>query len=206
MDGNDLLFGSATVAFGFTSPREFAEAKADGDDLSRKVSTIQGRVTALDTTHRRALLADSTGFKQGKPLYWSADNKPTPEKTERPVMDPVLTLQTALRSWEGLAVAKDTEDLGSRRVFLKGRRAKQSLMDAVRDACSAVKVRKVNTGDFLEITCVGEGKKGPNKSISPPKLYKATYWPASNPPPWADSVNEGLAVEVDDDESEDLFS
>jgi hypothetical protein len=200
-DGNELLFGSGSSTMGFTTEKMIAEIVKDGDDASTKTNTVRGRVTDFGKSHRRTLIANAEGYKQGKPLYWSAENKPSEEVTDRKVQDPVLTLQTTYRAWEGTSPKEDTDDLGGRKVYLPGRKAKGSAQDAFLAAVVSAGVRKVREGDYVEIVCTGEGKRvGGNRNISPPKLYEATYWTAANPPVWASLCDEGLDLDdvVDD--------
>ncbi len=174
-DANDILFGNNAPAMGF--------------DPGTK---IRGRITEQSAVQRRKAEMNSATkqVEQGEPLFWK-DGKVTTEKTDRPVMDPVLTIQTSFTAWEGVSsqFAKIGKDDGLRRVFVKGRSKAnpQSLMDAVITACKEAGVRKIQPGDFVEIVCTGEGKKA-NRGMNAPKLYEASYFEADRPPVWAPEI------------------
>lgn len=185
-DANDILFGNSAPAVSF--------------DVG---TTVRGRITAQTGIQRREVKFDTKTktHEQGKPLWWK-DGKTTTEKTDRPVMDPVLTLQTDFTKWEAVSaqVSRIGKDDGMRRVFVKGRSKAnpQSLMDAVITACKEAGVRKISPGDFIEITCVGEGEKA-NKTMNAPKLYEAKYYTAADAPDWA----SGLPTDSDESEPDD---
>lgn len=187
LDANSILFGSNSPAMGF--------------DPGVK---IRARITEQSGVQRKEVKWDpkTSTFEQGLPLYWK-DGKTGTEKTDRPVMDPVLTVQSLFTAWEGVSAqaSKIGKDDGMRRVFVKGRSkaTPDSIMDAVIAACKDAQVRKIEVGDFIEIECTGEGKKA-SKAMSPPKLYAAQYWTAANPPEWASQLPSG---DVGTDESDE---
>lgn len=204
-DGNDLLFGTGVKSMGFEPEVTIKEMIAEGDDVSTKTHIVRGRVTDFGKNHRRKYAADGKGAL----LYWN-DGLPTEEKSDSPVTDPVLTLQTPYRNWEGAPVkGEDGEDYGLRRVFAAKRKAPKSIFDAFRAACSKAGVRKVQEGDYVEIICTGLGKrvgqagKPVSRSIAQPKEYEATYWTAANPPSWAADCDAGLELDevVGDDDN-----
>lgn len=186
-DANDLLFGNNAPAMGF--------------DPGTK---IRGRITTHGAVQRKKVEMNSATkqVEQGELLFWK-DGKITTEKTDRPVMDPVLTIQTGFSNWEGVSpqFAKIGKDDGIRRVFVKGRSKANphSLMDAVIAACKEAGVRKINPDDFIEITCTGEGKRA-SRGMNAPKLYEAAYFSADNPPAWASEIPSGESSETDEDE------
>lgn len=188
--GNDLLFGTSAPSAAFDAP----EGKTPG-------TVVRGRITAFDKSHRREVKFDGTKHTQGEPLYWN-NGKPTTEKSDRPVEEPVLTIQTTFTKWEAVGgeERKGTDD-GLRRVFLKGRSKKYpgDLFSVAREAILAAGARKVEVGDFVEIECVGQGKPIA-RGLSGPKMYKVTYWTAANAPSWADEV----ADDADDTEENPL--
>lgn len=197
-EGNDLLFGSGAKSMGFEPEVTIKEMAAEGEDVSLKTHIVRGRVTDLGKNHRREYQADG----KGSLLYWN-DGKPGPEKNDSPVTDPVLTLQTTYRAWEGAPVkGEDGADIGLRRVFLAKRKAPKSGFTAVQSACAKAGVRRIREGDYVEIICTGLGKrvgqagKPVSRSIAQPKEYEATYWTAANPPTWAAECDEG--IELDD--------
>lgn len=174
-DGNDLLFGNAAPAAAF--------------DPGVKV---RGMVTDFGKNHRREF--DGKTRQQGKPLYWQEDATQSTDVTDRPVLDPVMTVQTSFRAWE--ALPEDRNNLGTddglRRLFLSGRSKKsayfaESTLQAVREAVVAAGARKVSPGDYVELECVGIGKPSA-RGINGAKRFTATYWLASNPPEWAAEV------------------
>lgn len=196
-EGNDLLFGSGAKSMGFEPESVIAEMAKDGEDVSTKTHIVRGRVTSLDKNHRREFQADG----KGPLLYWN-DSKPTPEKSDRPVTDPVMTLQTTFRNWEGAPVPdEDAEDLGLRRVFLKSRKAPKSINQALSSACAKAGVRRFKGGEYVEIVCTGLGKrvglpgKPVNRSIAQPKEYTATVWSPGTLPEWADQCDAGLDLD-----------
>lgn len=207
-DGNDLLFGSGAKSMGFEPEKVIAEMAAEGEDVSTKTHILRGRVTDFGRSHRRKFQPDGKGAL----MFWSADGKPTEEKTERPVQDPVMTLQTTFRAFEGAAKGEDDDqDYGLRRWFLKGRKAPNSGLDALKKACAGAGVRKVREGDYVEVICTGLGKrvgqagKPAPRSIAQPKEFSATYWTAANPPEWASKCDEGLELDVIEDDDENPF-
>ena len=189
MSADDLIFGSSVPSFGF--------------DVKSK---IRGRITAKGESHRRKLDFVDGEYKQGKPLYWK-DGKVTDEVTDRPALEPTLTLQTSFIDWTGVTESKrqGTDD-GVRKLFISGRSKKSpgSLMDAFREACAAAGVRKIGIGDFVEMECYGEGKPV-NKAARPPKLYRGVYYPASNPPAWASEI-PSEPVSAGDGEEDNPFA
>lgn len=198
-EGNDLLFGSSAKSMGFEPEVTIKEMAAEGEDVSTKTHIVRGRVADLDKNHRRKYQADG----KGPLLYWN-DGMPTEEKSDSPVTDPVLTLQTTYREWEGAPVkGEDGADIGLRRVFLAKRKAPKSGFTAVQSACAKAGVRKIREGDYVEIICTGLGKrvgqagKPVSRSIAQPKEYEATYWTAANPPEWAAKCDEGLELDGD---------
>jgi hypothetical protein len=205
-EGNDLLFGSGAKSMGFETPKVIAEMIKEGEDVSLKASSVRGRVTDFGKNHRRAYQADG----KGAPQYWSAEGKPTADKTDKPVLDPVLTLQTTYRDFEGAPTRdEDGQDFGLRRIFLKGRKAPNSAQDAIKSACAKAGVRAIREGDYVELICTKEGKRvgqagrPVNRSVSPPKEFEATYWTAANPPEWAAECDKGLELDIVDDEGDD---
>jgi len=184
MDANDILFGNAAPAMGF--------------EVGTK---IRGRITAQTAVQRREVEFNKAtkSVEQGKPLYWTANNRTTTDKTDRPVMDPVLTIQTAFTNFEGVSsqYKRIGKDDGLRRVFVKGRSKSSpgSIMDAVVKACREAG-SKINVGDYIEIVCTGEGEKL-GRGVNPPKLYEATYWTAANAPAWASEIPGENADEAD---------
>lgn len=170
-DANDLLFGNAVPAVSF--------------DVGTKV---RFRITAHGSIHRREVKfnSDKKRYEQGSALYWD-EGKVVNYETDRKVLDPVITMQTTWSAWEG--VSEQTEkvgpDDGMRRVIVKGRKAPKSLMDAVKDACKAAGVRRIEVGQYGEISCDGEGKPE-RKNMSPPKFYSAVWH--TTPPAWASEV------------------
>jgi hypothetical protein len=194
MDANDVLFGNSAPAMGF--------------DVGTKV---RGRIISQTAIQRKEVVPNKvTGqIEQGKHLYWK-DGKTTTEKTDRPVMDPVLTVQTTFRNWEGVSPQRPKigKDDGIRQIFIKGRSKQNpgSLMDAVILAVREAGVRKISVGDYIELSCTGEGKKA-NRGMNAPKLYEGTYWSADNPPAWASEVepeDSGDAEPGEDDNPFDL--
>jgi hypothetical protein len=205
-DGNELLFGTGAKSMGFEPESVIAEMAAEGEDVKLKTHIVRGRVTDFSKNHRRKFQPDGKGAL----LYWSSDGKPTEEKTDRPVKDPVMTLQTAYRAFEGSTPKDDNdEDYGLRRIFLQGRKAPKSLLEALQNAMGKAGVRRVREGDYVEYVCtglgrrVGQGGKPAPRSIAQPKEFAATYWTAANPPDWADALDEGLDLDVIDDEGDD---
>lgn len=192
-DANSILFGSNSPAMGF--------------DPGVK---IRARIVEQSGVQRKKLNLDpkTNTFEQGEPLFWK-DGKITTERTDRPVLDPVLTLQSAFAAWEGVSAQapKIGKDDGLRRVFVKGRSKSTplSIMDAVIAACKEAGVRKILPGDFIEIECTGEGKRA-NKAMSPPKLYAAKYWPASTPPEWASEIPSDDDNDVAEDDEDNVFA
>ncbi len=190
MDANDILFGNAAPAMGF--------------DVGTKV---RGRITSHTAIQRKEVEPNkATGtIEQGKPLFWTSNGKTTTEKTDRPVMDPVLTVQTAFTNFEGCSpqFKRIGADDGLRRIFVKGRSKANpgSIMDAVVAACREAG-SKVNEGDFIELVCTGEGKKA-NRGMNAPKLYEATYWKADNPPAWASDLPGDKSADEDEAPVED---
>lgn len=189
-DANDLLFGNNAPAMGF--------------DPGTK---IRGRITEQTSIQRKKVEMNpaTRQVEQGEPLFWK-DGKITTEKTDRPVLDPVITIQTAFGAWEGVSpqFAKIGKDDGLRRVFVKGRSKANpnSLMDAVITACREAGVRKIVAGDFIELDCTGEGKKQ-SRGMNAPKLYAGAYWAASTPPEWASEIPSGDAEDTTDEGGED---
>lgn len=181
---DDLVFGNATPAFSFKS-----------------VNTVRGKITGKSTSHRRDIKFDkkSKTYEQGDLLYWGDDNKPSTIKTDRPVLDPVLTLQTTFKKWEGVPNAPEGDDDGIRRLFVVARSKANpgSVMDAFKAACRAAK-SKVNIGDYVEMRRVGG--KG---SVDEPFTHAGDYWTAENPPEWA---SELPAEESSDGDADDPFA
>ncbi len=186
-DANDILFGNSAPSVSFSVG-----------------TTVHGRIVGQDGSHRREVKHDrkTDTYVQGKPYYWD-NGLPSTKVTDRPVMDAVITIQTDITDWSAISSqsAKLGKDDGLRRIFLKGRSkaSPDSLRDAAILAAGNAGVRKVELGDFIEITCTGEGKK--QGAANPPKLYTATYWPASTPPEWASTLYG--ANDTNDDSSED---
>lgn len=187
-DANDILFGNAAPAVSFSVG-----------------TTVRGRLTGQTAIQRREVKYNKAqkAHEQGKPLYWE-NGRPSTVPTDRPIMDAVVTLQTDFTKWEAVSAqtAKIGKDDGLRRVFLKGRSKANpgSLMDAAVSAAKEAGVRKVEIGDFMEITCTGEGEK--IGSVNPPKIYEAKYWTADNAPDWASAL-PGAAMSGDTDEDPD---
>jgi len=178
---DDLVFGNATPAFSF-----------------KLNDTIRGKITGKATSHRRDLKFDAKAktYEQGDLLYWGSDNKPTTDVTDRPVLDPVLTLQTPFKKWEGVPNAPEGDDDGIRRFFVVARSKANpgSVMDAFKDACRAAK-SKLNIGDYVEMRRVGG--KG---SVTEPFVHAGDYWPADNPPEWAKDLPADESPEGDADD------
>lgn len=178
---DDLIFGNSTPVFSFKNDK-----------------VIRGRITAKSQSHRRQVKFDKRAktYEQGDLLYWGSDNKPTTDVTDRPMLDPVLTLQTTFTKWEGVPDSPDAPDDGVRRLFVVSRSKANpgSVMDAFRAACQAAKVRKVEIGDFVEVKRVsGAG------TVDSPYVHAATYWSAANAPEWATS----LPADVEPDDGDD---
>lgn len=181
---DDLVFGNATPAFSF-----------------KNVDTVRGRITGKSTSHRREITFDAKAktYEQGDLMYWGSDNKPTTDVTDRPVLDPVLTLQTTFKKWEGVPNAPEGDDDGIRRLFVVARSKANpgSVMDAFKAACRAAK-SKVNIGDYVEMRRVGG--KG---TVTSPFTHAGDYWTAENPPEWA---SELPAEESSDGDADDPFA
>lgn len=96
-------------------------------------------------------------FQTGEPQFWP-DGKPRQQI--------VATLATDLRD------PQISDDDGSRRVFIKGQ-----MIKAVREAVKKSGAKGLEVGGLLEIVYTGDGERKGN--MSPPKLYAATYTPAS---------------------------
>lgn len=173
VDANDVLFGNSIPAL----------ALDKGDE-------VKGKIIGQTAVQRRELrLNRVTGkMEQGDPLYWK-DGRPVTEVTDKPVMDPVLILQTTFRNWECVTgqTRKEGPDDGKRRVFVKGRKAPKSILSATLEACRSAGVgkgRKIQPGDYYLLRCTGEGQRA-NRGMNAPKEYEAQYWTADNPPVWA---------------------
>lgn len=165
-DINDLMFGNMTPTWAFPE---------DG-----KITEVRGRIVAVGRNHRRAF--DGKTKSQGDPLYWQANGKTGTDVTDRPVFDPVLTLQTGNRKWEGVKVAGDAgDDDGLRRLFVTARSKSNpgSVKDAVVAACVKAK-SKLHVGDFVALR-----RTGGRGNINSPFQHGADYFPAATPPEWA---------------------
>lgn len=185
-DANDLLFGSASPAMTFEDPG----------------ATIRFRVISQGSQHRREVKFDTTTNRhvQGEHLYWN-NGKVTTEESAQPALDPVITVQSTFTAWEGVSNRERAfgKDDGMRRIFVRGRKAEGSLMDAIKEACRNAGVRKIEAGQFGEVTFESEGKRAA-KSMNPPKIYTAKWYDASNPPAW---VSELPALDGDDSETDE---
>jgi len=181
-DINDLMFGNMTPVWAF--PEEGS-------------LELRGRIVSIGKNHRRAF--DGKTKTQGEPLYWQANGKTGTDPTDRPVYDPVLTLQTAFREWEGVKVPGDAgDDDGLRRLFVTARSKSNpgSVKDAVVAACVKAK-SKIHAGDFVAVR-----RTGGRGNINSPFTHAADYFTAAKPPKWADEIKE----EVKADDEEDLFA
>jgi len=191
-DANDVLFGNSAPAVSFSVG-----------------TTVRGRLTGQTAIQRREVKWNAAAkvHEQGKPQYWD-NGRPTTKVTDRPIMDAVVTLQTDFAEWEAVSAqtARIGKDDGLRRVFLKGRSKANpgSLMDAAVAAAKEAGVRKVEIGDFMEITCTGEGQK--QGSVNPPKIYEAKYWTADNAPDWAASLPGVLSGDSDESDKDNPFA
>lgn len=187
-DANDLLFGNAIPAVSWDTG-----------------TVVRFRVVEQSSIHRREVKynSDTGRYEQGEFLYWDG-KKPVTYETDRKVLDPVITVQTTFLKWESVSdqTKKVGADDGLRRIVIKGRKAEGSIMDAVRKACADAGVRKIEGGQYGEISCTGEGK-AVRKSMNAPKLYAATWY--TTPPEWADQVPAGDAAGADD-EDDDVFN
>jgi len=188
-DANDLLFGTA----------------APGMSFETVGTTVRFRVISQTSQHRREVKWDSNtnSFKQGELQYWN-DGKVTSEVSDRPALDPVLTVQTSFSNWEGVSNRERAfgVDDGIRRIFIRGRKAKNSLMDAVRDACKTAGVNKILPGQFGEIVYTSDGPKA-NKNMAPPKEYTCSWYTPAKPPAWVSEIPAPDAPEGDFDGDED---
>lgn len=182
-DVNDLIFGNMTPVWAFPE---------DG-----KIKKVQGRIVAIGKNHRRAF--DGKTKTQGEPLYWQPNGKTSTDVTDKPVYDPVLTVQTAFRKWEGVNTpGDDGDDDGMRRIFVTARSKSNpgSMKDALVAACVKAKSR-VHVGDYVEFE-----RTGGRGNINSPYTHAALYFPAATPPEWAKDIVE----EVKADDGEDLFN
>jgi hypothetical protein len=188
-DANSLLFGSAAAAMSFDT----------------KGTEVRFRLVTHTAQHRREVKYDATADKyvQGDLLYWN-DGKVTTTKSAQPALDPVLTVQTTFRKWEGVSNAERAfgEDDGLRRIFIRGRKAPGSLMDAVKDACKAAGIRKIDSDQFGSIKYVSDGKKA-NKNMTAPKVYEAVWYPADKPPTWASELPADTSADDNAPEEDD---
>jgi hypothetical protein len=183
-DINDLMFGNMTPVWAF--PEE--------GNLE-----LKGRIVAIGKNHRRAF--DGKTKTQGEPLYWQPNGKTATDPTDRPVYDPVLTLQTAFRAWEGVrptAQGDDGDDDGLRRLFVTARSKSNpgSVKDALVAACVKAK-SKVHIGDFVAMR-----RTGGRGNINSPFTHEADYFTAAKPPKWASEIKEEVKADADGD---DLF-
>lgn len=179
---DDLIFGNLTPAFSF-----------------KDVNEIRGRIVATGKSHRREF--DGKTKTQGDLLYWDGNKTTTtPTTKDRPVYDPVWTLQTDFTAWEGCPnPGEDGDDDGLRRLFITARSKQNpgSVMDAIRAACIKAHVRKNTVGDFVEVKrASGKG------NINSPYVHVAVYYPADAPPEWASKLPEPS----EDDEDGGLFN
>ena len=112
---------------------------------------VRGTITNTDTTQQRDYLTK-------KLLFWSSDNRPTTDPTDRKMMQAVITVQTDQRD--------DQDDDGLRRIYISG----QNMRDVVRDAVLAAGVKQIEVGGTLAVQYVsGAGVTGD------PKQYAAEY-------------------------------
>lgn len=188
-DANDLLFGNAIPAVAWD-----------------KGTVVRFRVVDQSSIHRREVKynTDTGRYEQGDFLYWDG-KKPVTYETDRKVLDPVITVQTTFLKWE--AVSDQTKKIGAddgmRRIVVKGRKAEGSILEAVRKACQDAGVRKIEPGQYGEISCTGEGK-ALRKGMNAPKLYAATWY--TTPPEWADQVPAGDDASTDDGDDDSPFN
>lgn len=183
-DINDLMFGNMTPVWAFPE--------------SGKLTEVRGRIVAIGKNHRRAF--DPKTKSQGLPLYWQPNGKTGTDETDRPVYDPVLTLQTAFRKWEGVNTpGDDGDDDGLRRLFVTARAKSNpgSVKDAVVAACVKAK-SKVHVGDYVALR-----RTGGRGNINSPYTHEGDYFPAATPPKWADEIKEEVKADAD---GEDLFN
>ena len=184
-DANDLLFGSAAPAMTF----------GDTGD------SIKFRVISQTSQHRKEVKYDSATrrYVQGEFLYWN-DGKVTTEVSDSPALDPVLTVQSTFTNFEGISNAERAfgVDDGIRRIFIRGRKAEGSMMDAVKDACKNAGVRKIVAGQYGEITYTSDGPKA-TKNMNAPKVYSAVWYTPNNAPEWVTELPAADEPEGDDD-------
>lgn len=177
-DVNDLMFGNMIPVWAFPE-------KGDVE--------LRGRIVAVGTNHRRAF--DGKTKTQGEPLYWQPNGKTGTDPTDKPVYDPVITLQTAFRAWEGVRVPGDAgDDGGLRRLFVTARSKTNpgSVKDAVVAACVKAKSR-VHLEDFMAVR-----RTGGRGNINSPFTHEADYFPAATPPEWASEIKEEVKADGDD--------
>lgn len=179
-DINDLLFGNQTPVWAFPD---------DG-----KVKEIRGRIILISKTHKRKYDPETRTSKE--PMYWQADGSTGIVVTDKPMYEPVLTLQTAFRAFEGVKKPGEpgTDD-GLRRVWVTSRSVKNpgSVKDALVAAC--VKARSLlHAGDYFSLKRVsGRG------NVNSPFVHSGEYFPAATPPDWSAEtlVDESVSVETD---------
>lgn len=137
---------------------------------------VSGVIVDFDEQQRTEYIRGSKAG--GPPMYWH-NGKPTagvavdPQTGEanRPVMDPVVTLDTGVADEYG-----ETE----RRLFVKGKQ----MFDGIKAACKAVGVRDIDKGGRL--TCTWASGAG---GAGSPRVYAFEYVP-----PGGQAANSALAA------------
>jgi hypothetical protein len=178
-DVNDLMFGGSVPFWDFNVQAE-----------------VKGRITALGKIHKPDI--DNKTMRAKGKLYWQPDNTIGSTVTDSPVYEPLFTLVTPYRKWEGVKTPSMISEDDSQRLLRLTARSKKnpgSVKDAVMHACIAAK-SKVHVGDYVEVRRVS-GKGNP----SSPYMYESVYYTAANPPEWAKDIVEP----VSEDSGDELF-
>lgn len=138
-----------------TSTEDFLFGGGGGSAKFENVGdTISGTITATEVKQQTDLV----------------DNKPKTWDNGDPVMQLVVTLQTAQRDPE------NPDDAGLRNVYVKGSKkpGSKSLHDAVATAVKASGSKGLEVGGTLSVTYTGE-EPSSTRGFNPRKLYSATY-------------------------------
>lgn len=118
----------------------------------QKGITAKGTITDLGTQQQRKYVKDAVG----PPLYWGDDGKPTTDKSDRPIMQVVITLRL------------DESGEENRLILNPAMRA------AVLDAVQRAEANGLEIGGRLALQYY-EDEPQDNPDISPKKLYRAEY-------------------------------
>lgn len=120
-------------------------------------TTIGGRILAEPRVYQEREY-DRNNPGNGAPKFYP--------KSGDPIMSVSVDVQTSART--------DSEDDGVRRIYIEGKRLK----DAVRDAVRQAGAKGLEVGGELHVTYTGDGDA--EKGMNPPKLYTARYVSASS--------------------------